>query len=283
MNNFPKIIFMFLLGLSLTLAQAKTEIVLGDIELPKNINLPNFVPEPNQDSSEIIISRKQYVLSYNREHRAVNWAAWKLELDGISHVGRVGVFAQDTLLDNYLNQFSEHAVIENEFKGSCYDRGHQVPSADRDDTVENNQATFLMSNMIPQTAFLNRGPWARLENYARDLVDNHGKKLFMIAGPIYDEDFGKIGPEKNIPVPSKNFKIIFILESTQTAADISSSTENIAVVMPNILPSGKKPPEDPKELCSHLQVGVKLDTNWQKYKTTIENIESLSGFKFIRR
>jgi endonuclease G len=269
-------------------AYAKTEIVLGDIALENNVNLPNFMPESTNDLNEVIISRKQYLLSYNRQMRLPNWVAWKLESSDLGHIGRTNIFLADDSLESYLSTKNEHAVLPTDYYGSCFDRGHQVPSADRDDSVVNNQATFLLSNMIPQTAYLNRVIWEHLESYTRGLVISQNKKLYVIAGPIYDEDFGMIGPEKNIRVPSKNFKIIYVLNADQSSSDINVNTPTIAVIMPNILQSGKKPFEDPQELCNtSTHPIIAADANitkndWQKYQTTVDEIEKESGFKMVK-
>jgi endonuclease G len=260
---------------------ATTEIILGDVPLEENTNILKVIPRSTDITSEVIISRKQYVLSYNRRNRAPNWVAWKLDSNDIGHIGRSKNFFADDTLENYLSNFSEHAVQPTDYRNSCFDRGHQIPSADRDDTEDNNQATFMMSNMIPQTAYLNRVVWEHLETYTRDLVINQGKKVFIIAGPIYDDNWGMIGPEKDIPIPTKNFKIIFVLDANQSTKSISKSTPYISVIMPNILKSGKKPFEDHQELCSSSTHAFQATskTDWQKYQTSIEEIEKESGFK----
>lgn len=283
MKIFPVLSLTIFFLLSTT-AFAKIEIVLGDIPLEQNENLISTPPESTNNLSEVIISRKQYVVSYNRKTRAPNWAAWKLDSTDIGRVGRTNVFLADEVLENYLSGLSEHVVQPTEYYGSCFDRGHQIPSADRTDTIENNQATFIMSNMLPQTAYLNRVVWQQLESYTRALVVNQGKKVYVVTGPIYDEDFGMIGPLKNIPVPSKNFKIIFILEANQTPSDINVNTPTISVIMPNLLKSGKKPFEDQKELCAsstHALIPSSKD-DWKKYQTTAEEIEKQAGFKITK-
>lgn len=283
MKKFPILSFALYFLLSTT-AFAKIEIVLGDIPLEQNENLINTPPESTNNLNEVIISRKQYVVSYNRKNRAPNWAAWKLESTDMGRVGRTNVFLADDVLENYLSGLSEHVVQPTDYYGSCFDRGHQVPSADRNDTIENNQATFIMSNMLPQTAYLNRVVWQQFESFTRNLVVSQGKKIYVVTGPIYDEDFGMIGPEKNIRVPSKNFKIIFVLEANQTPSDIDSKTPTISVIMPNILKSGKKPLEDLKELCtsSTHALAPPLKDDWKKYQTTAEEIEKKSGFKITK-
>ena len=260
---------------------AKVEIVLGDVPLESNQNLALSIPVIEEN--EIIISRPQYVISYNKLHRSANWVAWKLEANQIGNSGRSNNFLQDSDLENYFIQTSptDHAVNQTEFRGSCYDRGHQIPSADRTDDSKNNQMTFLMSNMTPQTPYLNRVIWAHLEQYTRNLVQKQGKKAYVISGPIYDQDFGSIGPNRDIPIPSKNFKVIFVLDANQNPQDINKETPIISVIMPNTLEDGTNPINEQNKECKPLS-SKKLDINdWEKFKAPLEQIEKLSGFKII--
>ena len=234
---------------------------------------------PASDLSEIIISREQYVISYNKTRRSPNWVAWKLEANQIGTTGRSNNFATDTELDTYLSQAgAPRAVDPTEYRGSCYDRGHQIPSADRTDVVTNNEATFMMSNMIPQTAYLNRVVWEHLEQYTRDLVQKQGKKVYVIAGPIYDQDFGAVGTNKDIPVPSKDFKVVVILNADQTPADINANTEMIAVIMPNLLQDGTI--QGPGA-CKPFAPGPSVRNDWEKFKTTPAEVERVSGVKIL--
>ena len=266
-----------------TFAIAKVEVVLGDLALEENPNLAMRIPQ--SDESEIILSREQYVLSYNQEKRVPNWVAWKLEVDQIGDSGRSNSFKMDSELDNYLSRhfYSPlRAVEQQEYKGSCFDRGHQIPSADRTDTIENNKSTFVMSNMTPQTPFLNRILWAHLEQYTRDLIQKEGKKAYIIAGPIYDEDFGAIGPDQDIQVPSKEFKVIFILNADEGPDDINADTEVISVLMPNTLQDGSNPMKNKEELCKPLSGASGGKNDWLRYRTTIAEIETLSGLKILQ-
>ena len=264
-------------------AFAKIEVVLGNLTLEENPNLAMSVPQ--SEESEIILSREQYVLSYNQEKRAPNWVAWKLEADQIGDSGRSNNFKTDSELDNYLSRHFYNplrAVDQTEYKGSCFDRGHQIPSADRTDTIENNRSTFFMSNMTPQTPFLNRILWAHLEQYTRDLIQKEGKKAYIIAGPIYDLDFGSIGPDHDIQVPSKEFKVIFILNANENPEDINANTEVISVLMPNTLQDGSNPMDNRDELCKPLSGASGGKNDWLQYRTTITEIENLSGLKILQ-
>jgi endonuclease G len=272
---FRRILFC-LLFFSNTAAFAKVEAVIGNVAIKANINLAG--PQPTGNVSEIIISRKEYVISYNKDRRAPNWVAWKVTAQDLGSSGRTNVFAVDPDLESYLAKGGGHyhAVAPEEYKGSCFDRGHQVPSGDRTSDVSSNGMTFVMSNMIPQTAYLNRTIWEHLEAYTRQLVQS-GKQVYVIAGPIYDENFGSIGTANDIPVPSKDFKVVIILDANQTPADIGPNTPIIAVVMPNVLHDGSKP-TDRTTLCSTGSVAQSTSTDdWKQYKSSITDIEHLSG------
>lgn len=257
---------------------AKVETILGTLSLRDNPNIAWQAPETRE--SEIILSREQYVISYNKNRRVPNWVAWKVEQSDLGSSGRTNSFSQDTELENYLAQTGqEHAVTPDEYKGSCFDRGHQIPSADRTDTVQNNEATFMMSNMIPQTPYLNRVIWEHLENYTRSLV-RQGKKVYVIAGPIYDANYGAIGPQSDIQVPSKDFKIIIVLDANQTPQDINSNTEIISVVMPNTREDGTPISTDSRS-CGTFSAPKNSNINdWQNYRSSISEIQKLSGINF---
>lgn len=262
-------------------AFAKIEIVLGTLPLNQNPNLA--IQAPEAQSSEIIVSRDQYVISYNKDRRSANWVAWKLESDQIGKSGRSNNFQQDSDLENYLQQTysGKHAVESNEYQGSCYDRGHQIPSADRTDTITNNETTFYMSNMIPQTPYLNRVIWEHLEQYTRDLVQTQNKKAYIVVGPIYDHNLGNIGPNKDIPVPSKNFKIIFLLDPQQKPQDINKDTPVIAVIMPNVNQDGTIPEFAPNKNCKSPIINTTDKNDWKKYLTTVDEVQKESGLKII--
>lgn len=258
-----------------SVALAKIEAVLGALPLKDNPNLATLFPVTND--SEVVLSRKQYLISYNKNRRNPNWVAWKLEQQDLGTSGRSSRFYQDQELESYLSQSgSKHAVTPSEYTKSCFDRGHQIPSADRTSESEDNQMTFVMSNMVPQTAALNRGVWKNLEGYARQLA-KAGKKIYIIAGPIYDINFGAIGPNTDIQIPSKNFKILIVLEGNQEPKDINASTEVIAVMMPNTLADGS-PPNTEGPCDTTIPKGSLND--WQKYRTSLTEIERLSGVTF---
>ena len=95
------------------------------------------------------------------------------------------------------------------YEGSGYDRGHLSASANQDELEIQNSETFLLSNMSPQKAGLNRGIWKRLEGAVRKL--NESKSIletFVLTAPVFyfDKKIETIGDETDkygidVPVP----------------------------------------------------------------------------------
>lgn len=73
-----------------------------------------------------------------------------------------------------------------QFRGSGYDRGHLVASANQDFGLLVNSETFLLSNMSPQTADLNRGIWRELEMAIRDLdASDDVLETYVLTCPLF--------------------------------------------------------------------------------------------------
>jgi endonuclease G, mitochondrial len=135
------------------------------------------------------------------------------------------------------------------------------PSADRTLNVTDNSNTFYLSNMLPQAANNNQGPWEQLESYSRTLATS-GKELFIISGPIYSGTTTTIG--NGVAVPTSTWKVITVLNSVgQGAANVSTSTRVIAVIMPN---------NDSK---------ISKSADWHNYRVTTRSIEQQTGLNIM--
>lgn len=218
-------------------------------------NLPFGNPSnatPNaSNSNNYLLENQFYTLSYNREKGIANWVAWHLVKGDFGNVNRQNDFRPDSRLPAGWTK-----ILPSDYSGSGFDRGHFCPSADRSNSVEANSATFLMTNMSPQTADLNQGPWEKLETYSRSMARRDGN-LFIIAG-----QYGASGKVKNkITVPTNFWKIIVVLPPGADFSAINKDTRVIAVDMPNI-------------------TGIK-EKNWREYRTTIRQIEQKTGYNFL--
>ncbi|MGF1521905.1 MAG: DNA/RNA non-specific endonuclease [Leptolyngbyaceae cyanobacterium] len=224
------------------LVPSSSHLVLGN---PSNAAATN----PNN----FLIERSQYALSYNRDRGTANWASWQLDAEWLGQTERQDDFRQDGGLPSGVYQ-----VTPNDYRNSGYDRGHIVPSGDRTRSVEDNSATFLMTNILPQAPENNRGPWRELEEYSRDLVYQFGLDLMVIAGGYGEQTQLADG---RVKAPSRLWKIIVILEqSEQDLAAMGLESPVIAVDMPN-------------------QNTVAAD--WRFYQTTVDRIELATGYDFL--
>lgn len=75
----------------------------------------------------------------------------------------------------------------NAYKGSGFDRGHLVASADLREHNLQNSETFLLSNMSPQAPQFNRQIWRRLEEAVRDLDEREDiLETYVLTAPVFD-------------------------------------------------------------------------------------------------
>ncbi|MGA1540013.1 MAG: DNA/RNA non-specific endonuclease, partial [Chthoniobacterales bacterium] len=130
--------------------------------------------------TKFLIQRDQYHLSYNDDTHQANWVSWSITTDGLGSVGRTDAWSVENLLPaGYLR-------IGTSTFGTSYgiqwDRGHMAPSADRTQSRPDNEATFKMSNIIPQASANNQGLWAQFETYCRTLASG-GNEVLIISGP----------------------------------------------------------------------------------------------------
>ena len=131
------------------------------------------------------------MLSYNAKLHRPNWVSWSLRQDDIGQSTR-GAFESDPLLPRGFDKVTAHV-----YDGSGFDRGHMCPAQDRSAQQKDMDATFYLSNVVPQSPHNNQRAWERLESYCRDLTRS-GKVLHIVAGPQGIGGTGKNGPREEI-------------------------------------------------------------------------------------
>lgn len=252
--------------------------VYGEVDLTGNRNIMAGMPAVLKPSGEsILLSREQFVVQFNTTQRVPTWTSWQLVKKDIGDSERSNEFKRDEILDSYLKVKSrrDNGLSSSDYTNSCFDRGHQSPAKDRSNSQEDSDATFIMSNMAPQTAFLNRGIWAEHEIYTRQLVKS-GKKVQVVAGPILMDGREKIGPDKDIAVPKSFFRVLYIY-----AKESEQQPERIeAVVMPNVTSDGSDPLAKRQAACdesSGSYGSTGQSTDLKSYRVTLAEVEKLSG------
>lgn len=207
-----------------------------------------------------LLMKPQYALSYSRDRGTPNWVSWHVSNAWLGSAPRQDNFRSDASLPE-----GWYRVTASSYSGSGFDRGHNAPSADRTKSEEDNAATFLMTNMIPQAPRNNQETWARLEEYTRELVEQ-GQEVYVIMGSYGIGGTGSQGTAKKIDegqvtVPSRIWKVLVVLpEGSNDLSRITTDTRVIAVNTPNT---------------------NSLRSDWTTYLTSVDAIEKATGYDLL--
>lgn len=81
-------------------------------------------------------------------------------------------------------QLPRPRILDKDFSGSGYVRGHLCSAGDRDSDKSWLKETYLTSNLVPMTMYCNSGPWKVIEDSCRTLA-KAGHNLVLARGPLY--------------------------------------------------------------------------------------------------
>lgn len=198
---------------------------------------------------------RNYSMLYDTNLKMAYWVAyplcsWYLEGD----CGRT----EDWNYDDKLSE-SLQPDLHKGMKG--YDRGHQIPSGDRQRTSNGklmNRQTFFFTNMTPQIGQgMNQTIWANLENAVRGW-SSATDTLYVVTGAmpttIADKNikYTKDNDGKNIAVPKYYFKAL--------ARKVSGNYQTVAYKLDN-----RKYPDNNYDACA----------------LSVNELEELTGFNFF--
>ena len=135
------------------------------------------IPLPLKNTSEQILYRKGYTVSYNKDYKIPNWVAWHLT--------------------------AEHATGPYRRPSGAWHEDTDVPKDAMYDS-------FLLTNCCPQDANLNSGDWNQIEMSCRRWAQKYGD-VYIVCGPVlYRKEHETIGPNK-IVVPEAFFKVVLCM------------------------------------------------------------------------
>src|SRR5205085_10433272 len=119
---------------------------------------PSGAREDLADRDNYLMRKPYFALSYNDAKGTPNWVSWCLKHGDFRPAKRVDAFHPDESLPRGFRK-----VRPADYNGTGFDRGHLCPNGDRmgDDAAA--EATFVMTNMIPQSPNCNQKAWADLE------------------------------------------------------------------------------------------------------------------------
>jgi len=215
---------------------------------------------------DYLMVKPEFTLSYNRDRGTSNWTSWHLDDMWIGDLPRVDTFRPDPAVPG-----EWYRVQATDYSGSGFDRGHLTPNADRDESRPVNQATFLMTNMLPQAPDQNQGPWADMENDLRALVSTTQEAYIVMGGAgiggTGNNGFATTIANNRVTVPNVTWKVILVLpRGDDDVARVTASTQTIAVIMPN---------------SNTFNGSTIRDDNWQDFQVSIDEVETLTGYDFF--
>lgn len=138
---------------------------------------------------------RSFTYRYDKNERVSLWVAYPLNKSIIGN----GTRSQEWLPDQRI-PYGDQPILARGFAyGSGFDRGHQIPSADRLDALANQQ-TFIFTNATPQLHDFNGGIWAELEKKVR-VWAKQSDTLYVVTGIIPGDRHidDNVGHPVNIP------------------------------------------------------------------------------------
>lgn len=214
------------------------------------------------NTTNYLLMHTQYAAGYNATRGLPVWTSWHVGRSDLTKAApRQDDFRPDPALPRQFYQ-----VTPQSYAGSGFDKGHNCPSGDRTASLDDNSATFLMSNMVPQAPQNNQQTWAHLEEYTRTQVES-GQEAYVVMGSYGRGGTGKNGPASTIgqgrvSVPAHIWKVVVFLPegSNDLQRIVAGQARVVAIDTPN---------------------DNSLSPDWHKYLTSVDKIEVASGLDIL--
>jgi DNA/RNA endonuclease G (NUC1) len=229
-----------------------------DATLQMQLGNPSGATSDTNNHDHYLIQRTVEAIDYSDNYGEPTWVSWDLTAGDVGSSGRSPDFYTDPTLPSDF-----YAVTPNDYDGVgniSFTRGHMCPSEDRTDNTTDNKLVFYMSNIIPQAANNNGGPWGSLENYCRTLA-SQGDELLIYCGPSGFSAGTRI-PSGKAVIPDYTWKIVVVVPpgSGTALSRITATNRVIAIKIPN---------------------NNSVSSSWQNYITSAKQIEQDTGYTFF--
>jgi endonuclease G len=193
----------------------------------QNSTEPKILNEKMAKNTQVVCY-EGYATLFSGTTRTPLWVAEHLTKERISSackLNRQDHFHPDpNLPEGMRSELSDYAR-------SGFDRGHMAPSADMP-TLNAQQESFSLANMVPQLHANNAGIWEELETSVRNLALNQ-HDVYVVSGPLFEGN--KIGQLKGrVMVPTSVFKAIYDATANQAAVYITPNTNEQTYTVSNI-------------------------------------------------
>ena len=152
---------------------------------------------------------RNYAAYWDYDNLVSSWVAYPLFAGNIGSGERTEKFTLNPLLPRGKQPYLPRAYKAG--NAGSYDRGHQIPSADRW-SYRVNFETFFGTNMTPQDNGLNSNAWAVLEGKVRDWAKK-SDTLYVVTGCTVagSDKYVLDADDKHVTVPTGYYKALLRL------------------------------------------------------------------------
>ena len=199
-------------------------------ELPLYKEGENYIYNTYYGRMGMRSNARNYTYCFDPQNRAALWVAYPLHSCYTSGSGDRdnSRFGYDPAVDT-----KYQANLSRSYSGR-YDRGHQIPAADRKCSQEMMDQTFYSTNMTPQWADFNQKKWGALEGKVRNMICND--TLYVVTGAYFGgEHHSSIASQTTdasgnvCPTPTYYFKALLRTKKGNTGKSIADITDPMAV------------------------------------------------------
>lgn len=190
-------------------------------ELPVCDNNKGYIYNSHYGKLGLNNDARNYTYCFDPSVRASLWVAYPLHSSHMSGSGDrdYSEFCYDPSVDSELQ-----ANLYRSYTGR-YDRGHQLPAADRKCSQEMMDQTFYATNMTPQQSNFNQNKWGVLEGRVRNMVCSD--TLYVVTGAYFEgEHHSSINGQttdysgNTCPTPTHYFKALLRTKKGNTGKRI---------------------------------------------------------------
>lgn len=258
---------------SLTLAQPGAA--------PSRIYCKHFIfgyPLGSSPSNPMVI-RDLYALSVNGQTKLADWVCYHLtphETRGTLDLERN--WRNDPWLEK--GEVLE-ASPQDDYDGvkeKKINRGHMAPLASFKGSRFASQVNFY-SNIVPQKADMNAGPWGRLEDKVRGLVDKYGQ-VWGMSGPLYEKDMPPLPKTTKFHKVPSGFWMIVVASNKENPAS-PQDLKVAAFIMGQDTPRTFRPAES-LVAVEEVEKRTKLNFFWQLSAADQKKLESQKSTAWVQ-
>ena len=196
-------------------------------ELPLCKNEDNYIYNTHYGKMGAKSNARNYTFCFDPEYRASVWVAYPLHSSYTTGSGNRDY--SDFGYDPTVSTTYQANMGAGSYNGR-YDRGHQIPAADRKCSQEMMDQTFYATNMTPQQANFNQKKWGALEGKVRNMICSD--TLYVVTGAYFEgEHHSSIYKQTNdrsgnvCPTPTYYYKALLRTKKGNTGKRIDEISD----------------------------------------------------------